>query len=178
MQNVNQLHERAIQLWIHFKKLDENKNPAANIFFALTDKLWPGDIPIAQNVIELCNVLNTASGYKPLTLEERHHLNALAVHLFTQQETGASPFQIVKYLVWVDRIGYVLGLVTLVVAGFSWWIMVLMVAVWLFHKSALTAARMAAHEPRPSWEAPVLGFMHVGALCALIGLSVARLIGG
>lgn len=167
---IEEIHEQAISLWIHSKHKDETVNPAAGIYFALTDTAPPKDVTEVQNAIDLCSFLNRAFGLPGITEERRAQLNAKAVVLYHDHTKGRSPLQQVTYLVWANRIGYVLGGVALALSGISWWVLGLAAAVWLCFGAARAASGRARSEARPSWEVPAIATMH---LVALAGLYVA-----
>jgi len=170
------LHERAILLWIHSKMRDAKLNPSKGIFFALTDRVLPESIPVPQNAIDLCDTLNDALGFPPLTKEQKESLTARALVLFHEYESGRSTFHIVRYLTWANWLSYALGAVALLVRGLSWWIIGLVGAVWLCNGAGLTAAKMAEREERPEWEVPAIAVLHALALLGLVGISIFRLI--
>lgn len=175
---IEEIHEQAISLWIHSKHKDKSVNPAAGIYFALTDTAPPKDVTEVENAIDLCSVLNRAFGLPAITEEERTQLNAKAFVLYHDYTKGRSPLQQVAYLVWANRIGYVLGGVALALSGLSWWVFGLAAAVWLCFGAARTAGRMARSEARPSWEVPTIATMHLAALAGLYVAAIVHLVRG
>jgi len=172
---MNDLHQRAILLWIYAKKRDASANPAEGIFFALTDGVWPSGISLAENTIQLCDVLNEVKGWAPLTEEGKHRLNSQALMLMQQNEKGRTSLNLAKILPWLDRSGYLLGFLSFLLTGFSWWILILMFSVWSCHGAARTAVAFAKKEARPSWEVPALGLLHAIALLGLLSVAIVRM---
>ena len=166
--SLRELHESAILLWIDAKKRDSQSNPAHGVFFALTMETWPVGVAEVSNAIDLCDVLSEAMGQPRLTEEQRRALNATAVILLAQYESGLSLFHVSRFLKWPTRIAYLLGASAQLHSGFSWWVAGLMVATWLCFGAAKTAARMSKEELRPAWELPLIGWMHIAALIALV----------
>ena len=172
--SIDDIHEQAIHLWIQAKLIDPDKNPADGIFFALTDELRPPELPMANNAIDLCLILNKAFGLAQPTDEQVKTLNAKALATFIQYEEkgGRMPLRIA----WVNRVAYALALLSLVVSGWSWLIFGLVAAVWLCNGAARTAVQMQNEEPRPSWESPLIIALHWAAITATCFMSVVRLV--
>jgi hypothetical protein len=118
-----EIHERAILLWIQAKAKDSKENPARRIFFVLTNDSWPRGLPEPSDAIELCSVLSQAFGEPPLSEDARQNLNARAFALFHQYSRGGGPARWFVYLKWANRVGYANGVASLVLAGFSWWVL-------------------------------------------------------
>lgn len=169
------LHDRAIGLWIAVKERDPDVNPAEQIFLVLTGQPWPAGVAVADNTIELCSILNESFGAPPLSDEERRALNVRAFLLAEQHSRGLSPIRFFGYLRWANSIGYAVALASLLLVGFSWWVLGLSFAVWSCFGAARAAARMRDQEPRPDWELPAIACMHLVALLALYAVSVTRL---
>lgn len=174
---VEEVHEEAIRLWIYAKEKNPEANPAAGIYFALTNQAWPPTQRKVANVIDLCGVLNGVMALPQLTSEQRYALNLKAMALLEEHESGRSPMRLSRYLVWANRFGYLLGGASLLFGGFSWWVAGLMVAVWSCHGAARTAVEMAQREERPKWEAPVIASMHITALGTLVVVSIFNILG-
>ena len=171
-------HRRMIELWIHLTREREegpSRSEVAAMFFAVTDEALPaGEDP--QNAIELCETLSRWRGDPPLTDEERTTLNGLAVATSMAYGEGKTTIQRARWIRRLDGLGYLLGLASLFVAGFSWWILILMFGTWSGNGAARMAAKQRAREP----ETP-MGFVfpmvvHVGSLAGLIILSVWRMV--
>lgn len=175
---IEEIHEQAIGLWILSKHRDPDSNPAHGIYFAITEERWPSGITEVTNAIDLCDLLSLTFGHQPLSDEERKALKAKAIYLYQQYEAGGGPLRFYSYLTWANRIAYLLAATALVVSGFSWWVVGLVVAVFMCFGAARTAARMAKQEPRPSWEVPVIGAMHLASLIGLYTISILHLVRG
>lgn len=177
VQKIEDVHERAIKLWIHATAKDENVDPADGIFFVITGNSWPSEVPKVDNAIDLCSVLNGAFGLPPLSEEDEKALNLRALALFHNYRSGRSPIQFFTSLVWANRVAYVVAAISLLVSGLSWWVVALGAAVWSCFGAARTAVRMRREQRRPEWEFPAIAAMHLVALLALYVVSVVHLLG-
>ena len=175
---LDEIHERAILLWIQAKAKNPEDSPARGIFFVLTNESWPRGMPEPRDAVELCSVLSQAFGEPPLAEDARENLNARAFALFQQYSRGGGPARLFIYLKWANRVGYAIGLLSLILAGFSWWVVGLGFAVWSCFGAARTAARMRNEGPRPSWEVPAIGVMRLVALVGLYAASVVNVLNG
>lgn len=175
---IEEIHEQAIGLWILSKHRDPESNPAHGIYFAITEEPWPGGTPEVTNAIDLCDLLNRTFGHQPLSDEERNALNAKAIYMYQQYEAGGGPLRFYSCLTWANRLACVLAVAALVASGLSWWVVGLVVAVFMCFGAARTAARMAKQEPRPSWEVPTIGAMHLASLIGLYTISILHLVRG
>jgi hypothetical protein len=175
-QSLDDIHERAILLWIQAKQANPEENPAHGIYFVLTNKSWPYGLPEPNDAIELCSILSQTFGDPPLSEDARNRLNVKAFALFHEYTRGRGPVRIFAYLKWANRVGYALALLSLSLSGFSWWVVGLGFAVWSCFGAARTATRMRDDGPRPSWEVPAISLMHFIALVALYTASVVKLL--
>ena len=142
----------------------------------LTNESWPLGLPEPNDAIELCSILSRTFGEPPLSEDGRNRLNAMALGLFHEYSRGRGPVRFLAYLRWANRVGYLLGLVSLILSGFTWWVVGLGFAVWSCFGAARTAARMRNEGPRPSWEVPAIALMHLVALVGLYTASIAHLL--
>ena len=176
--SMEEIHEQAILHWIASKVKNPDINPAHGIYFALTDEVWPPDVPEVSNSIELCAMLSQAFGQPPPTEDQTKALNIKAMALFIKHTRGGGPIHFIRYIAWAHKIGYLLAVISIVVSGLSFWVIGLVLAVWWCHGAARMAAGMRREEHRPSWEFPVIATLHFFALLALYCVSLFRLVSG
>ena len=175
-QAIDEIHSQAILLWIHSKLKNESLNPAHGIYFAITNQTWPQGAPEVGNAIDLCSMLNQAYGLPGLSKEEAGRLSYKALVLFERCSNGRSPIHWGLLLVWVNKIAYALAGVSLLVSGFSWWVLGLIFAVWICFGAGLRAAQMERIEPRPAWVVPTIAAMYLTSLVALYAVSLLHLL--
>lgn len=170
---IDEIHEQAILLWYDIKQRDPDQNPSGTIYWTLTDEVWPSDVPRVTTAIDLCDVLRGRFGYPHLTTDERRSLNAKAVCICAQHDARKSPIMLFRYMMWATRAGYLLGFVSLIRSGFSWWVAGLMFAAWSCFGTTRMSAQARTKMKTPEWRLPVNGLLHV---IALLGLYVASLL--
>ena len=176
MQKIKDIHARAVELWVHRKRVEPDSNPSAAIIFALTDSTRPSNVPEPENTVELCEAINQIKGWPPLNDGERKAIDAAGILAYEAQERGSGSINQVLKLIWANRIGYLLGCVALIVAGFSWWILGLLVATWWAMGAARMCVQFQRTEGRPSWELPVHILIHMACLVGLYAISIYRII--
>jgi hypothetical protein len=79
---MNPLHQRAIDLWIHFKRKDPAANPSSGIIFAITDAPAPAGLSESSNTVELSAALNQIHGLPPLTRDEQNEIQMYGAAAF------------------------------------------------------------------------------------------------
>lgn len=117
---MNALHQRAVDLWIHFKRKDDpTGNPASGIIFAITNFPPPTGIAEPANTVELCEALNSINGLPPLTGEEQTEIQMYGAVAYLRADAGLSPIRFAAAMGWANRLAYVLGFLALAISGFS-----------------------------------------------------------
>jgi hypothetical protein len=171
------LHQRAIDLWIHFKRNDPDGNPASGIIFALTDSAPPASVSKPSNTVELCAALNHIKGLPALRPEEKTEIQMYGVVAYQQAQGGFSAIRFAAVIVWANRLGYALGVIALISQGFSWWILSVLIGTWWAYGATRMCAQKHSQDPGPAWELPACIAIHLACLIGLYGLSVTRIIG-
>ena len=69
--DIDPLHKRAIDLWLHSKLRDRKQNPASAVYFTLMDDVLPSGAPEPQTIMDLCDLLDRARGKPPLSAQVR-----------------------------------------------------------------------------------------------------------
>jgi len=183
--HMESLHESAISLWLDSRKKNPNldfKTLAAAVHFSITNADWPSNIPRVENAVELCDVINATKGYPPLTMEEKKALEDRAMLLFMQFESGRSPLQTGRYMIWANRVGYGVGVYALFIHGPSWWVIGFIVAVfWSFGAArmagdAATNADDVTVRERATRNMPFMAFVYFTALSGLYVISIYHII--
>lgn len=165
---INDTYVRAVELWVHMKLKDENINPADGIIYALTDSIRPRGVPEPCNTVQLCEVLAQMQGLPPLTSEEKRKIEVQVMLALEEQLRGRGTVIWGQRIVWMNRIGFLLGAVALGF-DFTWWTLAVMAATWFAFGSARAASQM---NDQPSWVAPTYAIAHLFFLAVLYCMSI------
>lgn len=169
---LKDIYAQAIELWVYQKLRDEERNPADGIVFALTNTLRPRDIPEPGNTVQLCEALARMIGSPPLTDDEKKSIQLAGILAYEQYRRGGGRINWARRLVWINRVGYVLGAVALGI-NFSWWIIILIGATW----SAMGAARVSSQsDDQPTWATPAHILLHLSLLVTLYAVSLIKIV--
>lgn len=169
---LKDIYAQAIELWVYQKLRDEERNPADGIIFALTNTLRPRDIPEPGNTVQLCEALVSMMGSPPLTHDEKKSIQLAGILAYEQQRRGGGRFNWARRLVWINRVGYVLGAIALGI-NFSWWLIILIVATW----SAMGAARISSQrDDQSTWVTPAHILLHLTLMVTLYAVSVMMIV--
>lgn len=173
---ITDIHKRAIEMWVFSKLSDEKTNPSIIILDYLTGEM-PQMTEEPTNTIQLCQKINEIKGLSELTEDEEVEIQKYGVQLMLSNK-GSRNRMLAKalWLTWLNRIGYVLGAVSIGIGGFSWWILGFGVGTWWAFGAAKMASQKQNHEPGPAWEMPAHLIIHVLALFGLFGFSIFNLI--
>lgn len=173
---ISELHKRAVKMWVFSKHNSEETNPSIIILEHLTGKI-PNLDKKPQNTVQLCQKINEIKGINDLTEDEKVEIQEYEVQLMISNK-GSKNVMLAKtlWLTWLNRIGYILGAVSIGVGGFSWWIIGLGIGTWWAHGAAKMASQKQNHEPIPAWEMPAHIIIHLAALLGLFGFSIYNII--
>ena len=177
------IHEQAVELWLIVKSMDKNENPSIYIFMELLNRPYIKDV-LPKNIVELCQEINNEKGFGELSEDEKTEIKAFAIKLFEKKkkmkEDNSSSSQR-----WVSRlanfgqvfhiittISVILGIISLFVGGFSWWIIGLFWGNWEASGALNVAAVRLREEERPYWELPVHILIVLAVSVALIYVSI------
>jgi len=80
------------------------------------------------------------------------------------------------WIIWIDRLGYSLGAISIILGGFSWWIIGCGVGTYWAHGAAKLAAQKQNSDTGSKWEMQVHFFIHLAVLSSLIGFSINNLL--
>lgn len=80
--------------------------------------------------------------------------------------------------IWIQRFGYLLGLVSIGYAGFSWLILILLIGTWWARGAITMCIQKQAAEGGPRWEMPAHICLHLGLLVSLYVFSLRNILVG
>lgn len=173
---ITEIHKRAVQMWVFSKLENKESNPSIVIIEHLIGTGSPlTNLP--GSTVELCQKINELQGLADLTEDEKLDIQKYGVQVVISNDKSknkmlAQPLM----LVWLNRIGYLLGLVSILVGGFTWWIAVFGIGTWWAFGAAKLASQKQRSDPGPSWEMPAHLIIHILALCGLFGFSIYNFI--
>lgn len=117
---ITDIHKRAMELLILSKEKDKELNPSSFIYEQLTGQIASFDTEPA-NAIELCEKINEINGGEPLTEKDKVDLGTYGAILFANKEKFVkNTLHQASFLKIFNWIGYILGIVSLVIGGLSW----------------------------------------------------------
>lgn len=173
---ITNIHKKAIEIWVFSKLSDKEINPTIIILDQLTGKT-PQMTEEPINTIELCQRINEIKGLPDLTEDENVEIQKYGVQLMISNK-GSRNRMLAKalWLTWLNRIGYLLGAISIGIGGFTWWILGFGIGTWWAFGAAKLASQKQSQEPGPAWEMPAHVIIHVLALCGLFGFSIFNFI--
>jgi hypothetical protein len=80
--------------------------------------------------------------------------------------------------IWIQRAGYILGLVSMGYAGFSWLILSLIIGTWWARGAITMCIQKHDIEGGPSWEMPAHIGIHLVLLISLFVFSIRHFLQG
>jgi hypothetical protein len=173
---ITDIHKRAVRMWVYSKLSNSEIDPSVLIISQVTGKI-PKMITRPSNTVELCQLNNELNGLSDLTEAEKVEIQKYGIQLVNSND-GSRSIMLAKaqWLKWLNRIGYILGIISIGIGGFTWWILGFGILTWW----AFGAAKMASHkqnyEPEQAWEMPAHVIIHVLALGGLWGFSIFNII--
>jgi hypothetical protein len=173
---IKDIHKRAVEMWVTSKDINLDVNPAYFIIEQLTgNKPDLGNEP--QNTVELCQVINDLNGWGSLSENEKLEIQSYGLILLNKSKKSKLE-KLFNYnaLKLVNWLGYLLGLISIIIGGFTWWIIGLGIGTWWATGAAKMASQKLETEPGYSWEMPVHIIIHLLALIGLIVFSIYNLI--
>jgi len=171
---VSELHKRAILQWFYSKRKETDPNPSIIIIKQLTGISIPSENQ-PKNVEELCEKINELTEIPSLSEIEKKGIQQYLIELVFNPPSKISFFAKTGFLKILNYLGYSIGVMSLIVAGFSWWIIGLSYATWLAHGATKVAFANKNKEFVKSWELPVHMILHFSALTGLIVFSFYRI---
>lgn len=174
---LTQLFVRAVMLWISRKVTNPTANPSEAIVAVLTRKQWPPALPLASDVMELCDVINQLMGGRPLDSEERDALQLWAIDHFEMVEARRVRLARWRQLRWLNWIALALSISALVTAGVSWLLIGVTLAVFVTYFLAYFNARVTMWGPHPMQIFLALATVHGVLLALSLILGIQRLAG-
>ena len=159
-------------MWVMSKLNNSETNPSIVILEHLTGQIQDlRNEP--QNTIQLCERINVIKGFDELTEEEIEEIQIYGIETMEANKSSKIWTLAKTYgLSWLNRIGYILGAISIGVGGFSWWIVGFAIGTWWANGAARMAAQKQDIQPGPSWEMPVHLVIHFIMLCGLISFSI------
>lgn len=163
-------------MWVFSKLNDIETNPSIFILYHLIGKI-PQMTEEPSNTIQLCKKINELKDLPDLTEDENVEIQIYGVQLLVSNK-GSKNRMLAKalWLSWLNKIGYVLGTISIGIGGYTWWILGFAIGTWWAFGAARMASQKQNHEPGPAWEMPVYIIIHLLVLCGLFGFSIFNLI--
>jgi hypothetical protein len=165
-------------MWNYAKQLEKDVNPAPIILQQLT-----GNIPTQENMpktaFEVCEKINDINNLNTLSENEKSEIMEYMIDVqFRATESKTNLFLKAHFLKTLNKVGYLIAVISLIFGGFSWWVIGFAYATWLAFGATTVASKNRYKEHVKSWELPVHILLHIIALLALIGYSIFNLING
>lgn len=169
MAPIRDIHQSAVNLWVHYKLGDKDFDPSAGIIVTLTDSVLPPSVSRPKDLVETCEVINQIKGWPALTDEEKHWIQVAGVRESLAAQSARGTVRGGIWLTYFYWIGYLLGFGALGVR-FSWWIVGLLFATWTFKGTASVALRRERRNDLPAKASTayiIISRLCLGALCAV-----------
>lgn len=173
---MTNIHKRAIEMWVISKINNSETNPSTIILAQLI-----GEIPEMTNqpstTLQLCQKINELKGLPDLTENEKVEIQKYGIQLMINSNGSKKTFfSKTLLLIRLNNIGYILGALSLIIGGFTWWILAFGYGTWLAHGAAKMANQKQNHEHSRAWEIPVHFIIHILTLIGLFGAAIFNLL--
>ena len=172
---IKLIHKQAVELWVSIKLDDNTINPSFYILNKLTG-YTEHPVIVPTDIVELCEQINEIKGFAELTEKEQFDIQQLGVNLFLDGQSLVKKNTKVSVVFRrINTIGYILAVVSIAVAGISWFVVGFAAGNWLAYGAAKTAKQR--NDPRaPAWEMPVHIAIHLVTLVGMLGFSIYNLL--
>ncbi len=172
--DIDAIHDRIIIHWLTLHQSFPTKSTselADGIYFAMTDRTWPEELPKGSSAMEVCSAVNRFHGLPPLSDED---IERIAARTCKNIDIRKADLKAYRWLSSVMLVPAILAAVSLLKAGFSWWVLLTCISVYYISGILKVALRMNSDGQIADKAVWFWGSAQLLSITASISLSVSH----